>query len=81
MSEFLESLIPAVEEQMGSAVTPFVKETFDRLISDPEILEADAKMMIALCLGDETERMLDEERGFDLKRYHTLLTLLPTLPE
>lgn len=81
MSELLEILIPAVEEQLASPETPFVKEAFDRILTDPDIDEAEAKKMIALCLADETERMMEDDRKFNLERYRTLLGLLPTMPE
>ena len=81
MSEILEMLIPAVEEQLTSPETPFVKETFDRITAEPDIEEDEAMKMIALYLADEMERMSLEERAFDLARYRMLLDLLPTMPE
>ena len=36
--------------------------------------------MISLCLADESECMVDEDREFDIARYRTLLALLPKLP-
>jgi len=81
MSEIIEMLIPAVEEQITSAETPFVKDAYQRLLKEPDIDEEEAKKMIALCLADESERMMDDHREFNLERYKTLLSLLPTLPE
>ena len=81
MSELIEMLIPAVEEQITSAETPFVKDAYQRLLKEPDIDEEEAKKMIALCLADESERMMDDHREFNLERYKTLLSLLPTLPE
>jgi hypothetical protein len=81
MSEIIEMLIPAVEEQITSAETPFVKEAYQRLLKEPDIDEEEAKKMIALCLADESERMMDDHCAFNLERYKTLLNLLPTLPE
>ncbi|MEO1834867.1 MAG: hypothetical protein ABGZ49_05170 [Akkermansiaceae bacterium] len=81
MSEIIEMLIPAVEEQITSAETPFVKDAYQRLLKEPDIDEEEAKKMIALCLADESERMMDDDREFNLERYKTLLSLLPTLPE
>jgi hypothetical protein len=81
MSEIIEMLIPAVEEQITSAETPFVKEAYQRLLKEPDIDEEEAKKMIALCLADESEHMMDDDREFNLERYKTLLSLLPTLPE
>lgn len=81
MDDFLDSLLPAVDQQMDSPETAFVRTTFDRLVSEHEIDASEAKTMIALCLADEAERLLDEDRDFDLERYRTLLDLLPSLPE
>jgi hypothetical protein len=81
MSEIIEMLIPAVEEQITSAETPFVKEAYQRLLNEPDIDEEEAKKMIAFCLADESERMMEDNREFNLERYKTMLSLLPTLPE
>lgn len=79
-NELIEQLIPAVEQQINSPVTPFVKKHFDRMLKLDET-EFEAKKMIALCLTDETNRMFVESREFDLKRYEVLLCALPELPE
>ncbi len=75
------SLIPAVEQQLESSETPFVKEHFDRLIQEDEIDEHEAKKMIALCLADEVETMQKEQRSFNLPRYQQMVQFLPLLPE
>ena len=80
MDEGIEQLVPAVEQQLASPENPYVQETYQRLLQDPEIDEHEAKLMIALCLADESERMLDEESEFDSDRYQTLLSFLPKLP-
>ena len=77
---FVEKLVPAVEQQMESSDTPYVKVAYDRLVKDGE--EADeAKMLIALCLADESNRMFIDKRDFDVKRYQELLSALPDVPE
>ena len=77
----VERLVPAIEQQMESDATPFVKHTFDRIVALGEE-PAEAKMMLALCLADETNRMVLDKRGFDIKRYQGLLDALPDeLPE
>lgn len=76
----VEQLIPAVEQQLESPQTPYVKKAFDRLVADGEE-EAEVKMMIALCLADESNRMFIDKRDFDANRYQELLTALPELPE
>lgn len=78
--ELAIDLIPAVEQQIDSAATPFVKVTFERLLSEEEE-ELEAKKLIALCLADEVELMKKEGRQFDLQRYQGLLEFLPVLPE
>lgn len=77
--ELSRSLIPAVEQQLESPDTVFVKEHFDRLLKEETAEEA--KMMIALCLADEVEVMQSEGRNFDLQRYQNMLSFLPVLPE
>ena len=81
MSDTVEMLLPAVEQQLDSQDTPYVREAYERVRQEPDIDEEEAKKMIALCLADETERMMEEERAFDVSRYQMLLNLLPALPE
>jgi len=78
--DLVKNLVPAVREQLKSPDTPCVKKTMDRLLADGEE-DAEAEMMIALCLADESNRMFIDKRGFDLKRYQELLDALPELPE
>ncbi len=78
--ELSDKLLPAVEEQLNSPQTPFVKEHFDRLVESGEE-EQEAKKMIALCLVDEVAQMQKETREFDLARYEQMLQFLPILPE
>lgn len=80
--DLVKNLVPAVEQQLESEQTPFVKLALERLIeSDEEIDTDEAKMMIALCLADESNRMFIDKRDFDLARYKELLDALPELPE
>lgn len=81
MDEALEKLLPAVDEQLRSPETPYVKEAFDRLLTEPDIDEEEAKAMLAFCLADELEAMAEDERGFDTARYQLILSLLPVMPE
>ena len=74
-------LLPAVDQQLASSDTPYVGATLNRLVSEHELEPEEGRLMIAVCLADELERLLDEERAFDEERYRTLLDLLPTLPE
>lgn len=75
------ALLPAIEEQLISAETPFVKTAYDTVLAEEDIDESEAKYMLAFCLADEIEKMTSEDRPFNLERYQMLLTLLPTLPE
>ncbi len=76
-----ESLIPAIEEQLKSSATPYVAKAHQRLVGHEHIESDEAKLMIALCLADESNRMYLEKRDFDVERYQTLLKQLPELPE
>lgn len=75
----IESLLPAVEQQLESPDTPYVKETFTRLVEEESLSPDEAKEMIALALADESNRMFIEKRDFDVARYRELLDSLPGL--
>lgn len=75
------ALFPAIEEQLTSVETPYVKTAFESLLAEDDIDEPEAKYMLAFCLADEIDKMMSEERPFNLERYQMLLALLPTLPE
>jgi hypothetical protein len=79
-SDLVKNLLPAVEQQLESEQTPYVKQTLLRLIHIGED-ELEAKMMIALCLADESNRLFIDKRSFDVARYQDLLNSLPELPE
>ena len=81
MDEAVEKLLPAIEEQLNSPETPYVREAFERILTEPDIEEDEAKAMLAFCLADEIEAMMSDEREFDGNRYQMLLTLLPVMPE
>lgn len=81
MDEAVEKLLPAVEEQLNSPETPYVRVALDRILTEPDIEEEEAKAMIAFCLADEIEAMMADKRDFDGCRYEMLLELLPVMPE
>lgn len=81
MDEAVEALLPAINEQLESPETPYVREAYERLISEPDIEDEEARAMLAFCLADEIEAMSSEERPFNEERYQLLLTLLPAMPE
>ena len=75
--DLIESLLPAVEQQLESSETPYVKQTFTRLVEEDSFSPDEAKEMIALCLAEETNRMFIDKREFDVQRYQELLDGLP----
>jgi len=78
--DLLPDLLAAVEQQLISTQTPYVKKTFDRLLT-LGLEEADAKHQIALCLGDEMDDVLRTKRPFDEKSYRESLNDLPFADE
>jgi len=77
----IESLLPAVDQQLESPQTPYVKTTFTRLVEKEGLSPEEAKELIALCLADESNRMYVDKRDFDISRYKELLDGLPLLVE
>lgn len=69
-------LLEAARQQAASPHTPYVGETYRRLL-DLGISEADALEQIAICLGDEMADMALRRRTFDQKAYRTALAALP----
>ncbi len=76
----VESLLPAVEQQLESTQTPYVRETFVRLVEVEGISPDESKNLIAHCLADESNRMYIDKRDFDVSRYQELLDALPDEP-
>ena len=81
MDEVVREILPAIEEQLGSQDTPYVRRTYERLLQEQEIEDEEARAMMAFCLADELEAMTTENRSFDAERYEMLLNLLPAMPE
>ena len=73
----IESLLPAVDQQLDSEQTPYVKATFTRLVEKEQISPDEARELIAVCLADESNRMYIDKRDFDVARYQQLLEDLP----
>lgn len=80
-TDLIQSLIPAIIQQLESPDTPFVKATYNRIIKLDDVDQDEAHKMLALCLADESNRMFIDKRDFDIKRYQQLLDALPELPE
>ncbi|MGB0992350.1 MAG: hypothetical protein ACPG32_07755 [Akkermansiaceae bacterium] len=72
----IDSLLPAVQQQLESPQTPYVKKTLTRLTTQENLSEERALEMIALCLADESNRMFIDKRDFDVERYKELLDSL-----
>lgn len=76
MAEVLAHLLLAVDEQLRSPQTPYVKACYDRLralgLPDAQIREE-----IADCLGHELDEMLEQKRAFSELSYRSLLDALP----
>ncbi len=73
----IESLLPAVDQQLESEQTPYVKSTFIRLVEQERLSPDKARQLIAICLADESNRMYVDKRDFDVARYQQLLETLP----
>lgn len=74
--DLLPDLLLAVEQQLVSPQTPYVAKTLARLVG-LGIEESEAKTQIALCLGEEMERILGSRKPFDEKSYFANLDALP----
>jgi hypothetical protein len=69
---FFNDLIAAVEQQINSTSTRYVKETYERLIK-AGVEDDEAKEMIAECLAEETDAMFRANREFDQNSYRSRL--------
>ena len=72
---FFEELLGAVDQQLESADTPYVKLTLERLVKEGAN-GTEAKEAIARCLAEETDRVLRSGRPFDAKRYQEALAAI-----
>jgi hypothetical protein len=74
--DLLSDLLLAIEQQLVSPQTPYVKKTLDRLVK-LGIEETEAKTQIAVCLGEEMDNILRTKKPFDEKAYRSALEALP----
>ena len=74
--DLLPDLLAAVEQQLTSPQTPYVAKNLTRLL-ELGIEETDAKTQIALCLGEEMDKILRTRKPFDEKAYRVALDTLP----
>jgi hypothetical protein len=76
MAEVLANLLLAVEQQLHSPQTPYVKACFERLQA-LGMDESQIREEIADCLGHELDEMLEKKRAFSEVQYRALLDALP----
>ena len=74
--QLFDSLLAAVDQQLESPDTTFVRKNFDRLIQRG-LTPDQAREQIAICLGEESDIMWKRKRPFDLKSYRERLNALP----
>ena len=78
--EILPDLLQAIEQQLVSPQTTYVKKTLDRLVK-LGLEETQAKEQIAICLGEEMDNVMRTKKGFDEKAYKASLEELPFAEE
>jgi len=74
--DLMPDLLLAVEQQLASRQTPYVAKTLARLVK-LGLTEAEAKSQIALCLGEEMDKILRTRKPFDEDSYRENLGTLP----
>lgn len=79
--QLIEALLPAVEQQLESSETPFVRKAWERLSGREDCSEQEARELIAQALAIATNRIMTSGRPFDVSYYKELLALLPALPD
>lgn len=79
--DLIESLLPAVEEQLRSEQTSYVKTAYDSLLTSHNLDPAEASDLIAQALAIVINKMMLDGRPFDTKQYKQLLLALPELPD
>ncbi len=75
-SDLRADLLIAVDQQILSLETPYVGETYHRLLQ-LGIVEDAAKYQIACCLCEEMDQLLINGRKFDQQAYRVALDALP----
>jgi len=73
--ELMTDLLAAVDQQLASPETAYVKEAFER-IAARGMTGNEAKKPIAELLGVFTDRMLEEREPFDEEGYREALAAL-----
>jgi len=78
--DLMFDLLGAVEQQLASSQTPYVGKTLQRLLK-AGLDEQEAKEQIALCLGEEMNRVMRTKRSFNETAYREALDELPLAEE
>lgn len=78
--EMIETLVPAVREQLGAADTAYVKACLERLTEQEKLEEQEALELMAQALAIIINQMVVGGRPFDTGKYKALLKDLPFLP-
>lgn len=79
--EMIETLIPAVREQLEAPDTAYVKACLERLTGQEKLEEQEALELMAQALAITINEMVVGGRTFDSGRYKALLKDLPSLPD
>lgn len=71
-----DDLVAAVDQQILSPETPYVGNTYHRLLK-LGLDDASAKLQIVYCLCEEMEEIIRKPRTFDENAYRKALDTLP----
>ena len=79
--EMIETLVPAVREQLESPDTAYVKNCLERLTGREKLGEQETLELMAQALAITINAMVVGGRSFDSEKYKALLKDLPALPD
>jgi len=79
-NDLLPDLLIAIEQQLASPQTPYVRKTFDRLVK-LGLEETEAKTQIAVSLGEQMDEVIRTKKPFDENAYKAALDGLPFADE
>ena len=79
--EMIETLVPAVREQLEAPDTAYVKNCLERLTGREKLGEQEALELMAQALAITINAMVVGGRSFDSEKYKALLKDLPALPD
>ena len=79
--EMIETLVPAVREQLESPDTAYVKNCLERLTGREKLGEQEALELMAQALAITINAKVVGGRSFGSVKYKALLKDLPALPD